>query len=231
MLLIPGCPRIFLRKCILVERLSRLIVKWYIHLPVWHLPGPSIQPRMCIMRPWFAYLISNDVPYGKSWLPNRFVVYSTLLSCSNRCWLGPGHFHFWLLLHSPPRSLSSTVFCGRVVLFLCLSSFFIFLKITVAPFVVDFYIKYVLRVTVTWFPSASSRHTLAFPLFKATPLVFVPSTSSMLWFCGDLGINNKTPNRMLTRRLPHTKCINASPRIRLHASTRLKIKKNKNNKK
>ena len=43
--------------------------------------------------------------------------------------------------------------------------------------------------------------------------------------CGDLGINNKTPNRMLTRRLPHTKCINASPRIRLHASIRLKIRK------
>ena len=32
-------------------------------------------------------------------------------------------------------------------------------------------------------------------------------------YCGDLGINNKTPNRMLTRRLPHTKCINASLRI------------------
>ena len=30
---------------------------------------------------------------------------------------------------------------------------------------------------------------------------------------GDLGINNKTPNRMLTRRLSHTKCINASLRI------------------
>ena len=30
---------------------------------------------------------------------------------------------------------------------------------------------------------------------------------------------------MLTRRLPHTKCINASPRIRIHASTRLKIRK------
>ena len=43
--------------------------------------------------------------------------------------------------------------------------------------------------------------------------------------CGDLGINNKTPNRMLTRRLPHTKYINASPRIRLHASIRLKIRK------
>ena len=42
------------------------------------------------------------------------------------------------------------------------------------------------------------------------------------WLYGDLRINNKTPNRMLTRRLPHTKCINASPRIRLHASIRLK---------
>ena len=30
---------------------------------------------------------------------------------------------------------------------------------------------------------------------------------------GDLGINNKTPNRMLTRRLSHTKCINTSLRI------------------
>ena len=49
--------------------------------------------------------------------------------------------------------------------------------------------------------------------------------------CGDLGINNKTPNRILTRRLPDTKCINASPRIRLHASIRLKIRKKKNNKK
>ena len=46
-------------------------------------------------------------------------------------------------------------------------------------------------------------------------------------YCGDLGINNKTPNRMLTRRLPHTKCINASPRIRLHASIRLKSEKRK----
>ena len=49
--------------------------------------------------------------------------------------------------------------------------------------------------------------------------------------CGDLGINSKTPNRILTRRLPDTKCINASPRIRLHASIRLKIRKKKNNKK
>ena len=31
--------------------------------------------------------------------------------------------------------------------------------------------------------------------------------------CGDLGIKNKTPNQMLTRRLPHTKCINALLRI------------------
>ena len=48
---------------------------------------------------------------------------------------------------------------------------------------------------------------------------------SKIEMCGDLGINNKTPNRMLTRRLPHTKCINASPRIRLHVSIRLKIRK------
>ena len=45
--------------------------------------------------------------------------------------------------------------------------------------------------------------------------------------CGDLGINSKTPNRILTRRLPDTKCINASPRIRLHASIRLKSEKRK----
>ena len=37
----------------------------------------------------------------------------------------------------------------------------------------------------------------------------------------------RTPNRMLTRRLPDTKCINASPRIRLHASIRLKSEKRK----
>ena len=49
--------------------------------------------------------------------------------------------------------------------------------------------------------------------------------------CGDLGINSKTPNRILTRRLPDTKCINVSPRIRLHASIWLKIRKKKNNKK
>ena len=46
-------------------------------------------------------------------------------------------------------------------------------------------------------------------------------------WCGDLGINSKTPNRILTRRLPDTKCINASPRIRLHASIRLKSEKRK----
>ena len=45
--------------------------------------------------------------------------------------------------------------------------------------------------------------------------------------CGDLGINSKTPNRILTRRLPDTKCINALPRIRLHASIRLKSEKRK----
>ena len=37
----------------------------------------------------------------------------------------------------------------------------------------------------------------------------------------------RTPNRMLTRRLPDTKYINASPRIRLHASIRLKSEKRK----
>ena len=37
----------------------------------------------------------------------------------------------------------------------------------------------------------------------------------------------RTPNRMLTRRLPDTKWINASPRIRLHASIRLKSEKRK----
>ena len=47
------------------------------------------------------------------------------------------------------------------------------------------------------------------------------------YICGDLGINGKTPNRILTRRLPDTKCINASPRIRLHASIRLKSEKRK----
>ena len=40
---------------------------------------------------------------------------------------------------------------------------------------------------------------------------FIPNP--LRCYCGDLGINNKTPNRMLTRRLPHTKCINASLRI------------------
>ena len=45
--------------------------------------------------------------------------------------------------------------------------------------------------------------------------------------CGDLGINSKTPNRIWTCRLPDTKCINASPRIRLHASIRLKLEKRK----
>ena len=44
--------------------------------------------------------------------------------------------------------------------------------------------------------------------------------------CGDLGINSKTPNQILTRRLPDTKCINASPRI--HP---VKIRKKKNNEK
>ena len=60
---------------------------------------------------------------------------------------------------------------------------------------------------------------------KATPWMGLAD------ICGDLGINSKTPNRILTRRLPDTKCINASPRIRLHASIRLKIRKKKNNKK
>ena len=31
--------------------------------------------------------------------------------------------------------------------------------------------------------------------------------------CGDLGINKKTPNRMLTCRLPYTKCLNTLLRI------------------
>ena len=46
-----------------------------------------------------------------------------------------------------------------------------------------------------------------------------------MYICGDLGIENKTPNRMLTRRLPHTKCINASPRIGSTHPSGLKITK------
>ena len=49
----------------------------------------------------------------------------------------------------------------------------------------------------------------------------------VMYMCGDLGINSKIPNRILTCRLPDTKCINASPRIRLHASIRLKSEKRK----
>ena len=41
----------------------------------------------------------------------------------------------------------------------------------------------------------------------------------------DLGINNKTPNRMLTRRLPHTKCIKNVATHRLHAPIRLEVRK------
>ena len=52
-------------------------------------------------------------------------------------------------------------------------------------------------------------------------------SNCLVSYCGDLGINSKTPNRILTRRLPDTKCINASPRIRLHASIRLKSEKRK----
>ena len=54
---------------------------------------------------------------------------------------------------------------------------------------------------------------------------FTPQSYFLSGVCGDLEINDKTPNRMLTSRLPHTKYINASPRIRLHASIRLKIRK------
>ena len=61
-------------------------------------------------------------------------------------------------------------------------------------------------------------------LYVGVCLCIILSTSCM---CGDLGINNKTPNRMLTRQLTHTKCINTSPRIRLHASIRLKSEKRK----
>ena len=43
------------------------------------------------------------------------------------------------------------------------------------------------------------------------PNITLPHIMSRI--CVDLGINNKTPNRMLTHRLPHTNCINASPRI------------------
>ena len=47
--------------------------------------------------------------------------------------------------------------------------------------------------------------------------VLIEPTWNIQYISGDLGINSKTPNRILTRRLPDTKCINASPRIRLHA--------------
>ena len=44
--------------------------------------------------------------------------------------------------------------------------------------------------------------------------------------CWDSGINNKTPNRMLTRRLSHTKCINASLRIgSMHPSGQMSKRK------
>ena len=58
-------------------------------------------------------------------------------------------------------------------------------------------------------------------------LVLYPEQTLGESYCGDLGINSKTPNRILTRRLPNTKCINASLLIRLHASIRLKSEKRK----
>ena len=62
--------------------------------------------------------------------------------------------------------------------------------------------------------------------YMKTGKVFTTAAAAAL-SCGDLGINSKTPNRILTRRLPDTKCINASPRIRLHASIWLKSDKRK----
>ena len=46
---------------------------------------------------------------GSSWFPNRFVVHYTLLCNSNWCWLVPGSFRLWLLLHSSPNSVSSSM--------------------------------------------------------------------------------------------------------------------------
>ena len=55
-------------------------------------------------------------------------------------------------------------------------------------------------------------------------------TTTVYNSCGDLGINNKTPNRMLTRRLSHAKCINASLCIGSTHPSSQKSEKKKNNK-
>ena len=50
-------------------------------------------------------------------------------------------------------------------------------------------------------------------LWKLDVFVGIALLFRVAMYCGDLGINNKTPNRMLTRRLPYTKSINVSLRI------------------
>ena len=71
-----------------------------------------------------------------------------------------------------------------------------------------------------------SRDNLTNIHFSLRILLVAPLFRVAMYY-GDLGINSKTPNRILTRQLPDTKCINASPRIRLHASIQLKSGKRK----
>ena len=69
-------------------------------------------------------------------------------------------------------------------------------------------------------------------IYPKLNIVQVKFEGHFLCTCGDLGINNKTPNWMLTRQLPHTKCYK---RVAMHKALRIhpvkNQKKKKNNKK
>ena len=66
-----------------------------------------------------------------------------------------------------------------------------------------------------------------YELWCVAKVMTVWSSNKILLYLWRFRNYQRTPNRMLTRRLPDTKCINASPRIRLHASIRLKSEKRK----
>ena len=82
-------------------------------------------------------------------------------------------------------------------------------------------LNYKLTLTGLWQTSKRKLNPYGSPKYQMRIHTYMKTINLFLTPLWRFRNYQRTPNRMLTRRLPDTKYINASPRIRLHASIRL----------
>ena len=168
-----------------------------------------------ISKRFFVSNIPSKVPITLITIPSNCFNWRLLSFSISVCLFSPRSFSL-LKWHHCPYQLACEKYAIQLYFSLVLIGVFI---AYISAFSVYSILSNLLYLHTTWKGSFFFQYERIFPprLGNYSYFSYIPCPNTYIysetWLCGDLGINKKTPNRMLTRRLSHTKCINESLRI------------------